>query len=515
MSTSARRGSTSKRNKKTPKSTDSEPMREEEVKVASPPAAEDPKLEAKQKKEEGNKKFKEGYYRQAITLYTEAINLNDEDKTFYTNRASALSKLGEFEKAAADCESAIGLDSKFAKAYQRGSTSYCHIGKLDQALEMLKKGNSVNPYDVTIRKEIQKVKQLIQRKEDIKEAVEQKSYEKAMLILPAYEKFVTKDLETGILKLKTLLGLKRYQTALKEAHQCYQINKIDIRVLHLRGCAMYHTGNSAMALRHFQSVLKSAPDFRESQNMYRMIKKMDRAKSNGTSEFKEGKYEGAIAAWTEALAVDPDNKFFNTAVFSNRASAYMKLKKYEEAVADLDKVVEHDGENLKALLRRATCHTELGNHDGAVRDLEMCNKLDRGNRDIRQRLRKAVVAQKRAARKDYYKILGVTQSATDRELKKAYRKAALKWHPDKNKGSEEEEKIAEEKFKDVNEAYEVLSDENKRRRYDNGEDLDADHGGMHGMDPNMMFNMFFGGGGRRGGFPGRGGGGGGFEFHFG
>eukprot|EP00941_MAST-03F_sp_MAST-3F-sp1_P005608 g5608.t1 len=65
--------------------------------------------------------------------------------------------------------------------------------------------------------------------------------------------------------------------------------------------------------------------------------------------------------------------------------------------------------------------------------------------------------------KDYYKILGVKRNATDREIKKAYRKQALKWHPDKNKDNEEE---ATKKFTDVSNAYEVLSDEKKRKMYD-------------------------------------------------
>ncbi len=62
---------------------------------------------------------------------------------------------------------------------------------------------------------------------------------------------------------------------------------------------------------------------------------------------------------------------------------------------------------------------------------------------------------------DYYKILGVDKSASQDEIKKAYRKLALKWHPDKNDTQE-----AEEKFKEINEAYEVLSDSKKRKAYD-------------------------------------------------
>ncbi|MBX2845158.1 MAG: molecular chaperone DnaJ [Saprospiraceae bacterium] len=66
------------------------------------------------------------------------------------------------------------------------------------------------------------------------------------------------------------------------------------------------------------------------------------------------------------------------------------------------------------------------------------------------------------AKRDYYEILGVSKSATAEEIKKAYRKTALKYHPDRNP----DDKAAEEKFKEAAEAYEVLSDDNKKARYD-------------------------------------------------
>ena len=77
------------------------------------------------------------------------------------------------------------------------------------------------------------------------------------------------------------------------------------------------------------------------------------------------------------------------------------------------------------------------------------------------------------AKRDYYEVLGVSKTATDDEIKKAYRKIAIKYHPDRNPGNKE----AEEKFKEAAEAYDVLHDPQKRQQYDQF-GFDAPGGGM-------------------------------------
>ena len=116
--------------------------------------------------------------------------------------------------------------------------------------------------------------------------------------------------------------------------------------------------------------------------------------------------------------------------------------------------------------------------------------------------------------KDYYAALGVERAASDEDIKKAYRKLARKYHPDVSK-----EKNAEERFKEVAEAYQTLSDKDKRAAYDQlgrhrpGEDFRPppgwetrySHGGAEGVDLGDLFEMFGGGGARRGNGFGRGG----------
>jgi len=123
------------------------------------------------------------------------------------------------------------------------------------------------------------------------------------------------------------------------------------------------------------------------------------------------------------------------------------------------------------------------------------------------------------AKRDFYEILGVNKSADQAEIKKAYRKVALKFHPDRNPDNKE----AEEKFKEAAEAYEILSDEDKKARYDRhghaGVDANMGGGGFRGGmtmedifdqfgdvfgNSGSPFESFFGGGSRRGGARARG-----------
>lgn len=122
-----------------------------------------------------------------------------------------------------------------------------------------------------------------------------------------------------------------------------------------------------------------------------------------------------------------------------------------------------------------------------------------------------------AEKRDYYEVLGIARNASEDDIKSAYKKAALKWHPDRwVSGTEAEKRTAEEKFKEASEAYSVLSDSGKRAKYDNfgfagvdgasGQDWSQGFGNLNDILNNLFGGAFGGGFGGFGGFGSNGGG---------
>jgi DnaJ homolog subfamily C member 3 len=127
--------------------------------------------------------------------------------------------------------------------------------------------------------------------------------------------------------------------------------------------------------------------------------------------------------------------------------------------------------------------------------LSLLLQPDDQKQNAQQKLREAEVALKQSKEKNYYKILGLARQASKSEIKKSYRELALKWHPDKNTDNVEE---AEKMFQDIGEAYEVLSNDETRAKYDRGEPVFENQGGGSGQhNAHQFFHQHFQQGGQR------------------
>ena len=172
----------------------------------------------------------------------------------------------------------------------------------------------------------------------------------------------------------------------------------------------------------------------------------------------------------------------------------MKQSDFATALADLNSSIGLSPDYTKAFMRRGNLYTHLGRYQEAYADYETVKSLDPTHPELDQCIRLTRLEEKKSKRKNYYAILGLDQTASATDIKKAYKRAALQWHPDKNSETESRRSLAERTFKDIGEAYTLLNNPEKRQRYDNGEDL-SEIEANGGQDPTEVFRMFFGGGG--------------------
>jgi len=474
------------------------------------------KARAEAHKAQGNEEYKKGDYAAAVVHYSRAIEEFPEEPSYYGNRAASRMMEGEWKPALDDALKATQLDPTFTKGYLRAGKCYVKLGDFVRAKMQYEKAMGLEPNNADAKKELHLVTKVQGEIDQGKRLLDQGKYMEAVRAFAQVLAEVEASLPVMVLKARALLGLGQHDQASKIASLVLRQEPHNVEALFVRGKALFRSGSLDHAATHFAQALRLDPDFSPAREALKIVRAVERAKKDGNDAFSSGNYEAAIEFYTGALQADAkeETPTVRAQLFCNRAAALELLGQLEEAVQDCNRALSLDANYLKAYLRRARAYTRMERYEEAVRDYEQAKKLDPENTDVRHRLREAKLELKKSKRKDYYKLLGVPKDANDDQIKKAYRKLALQWHPDKHGHSPEAALKAEAMFKEVGEAFSVLSDAKKRQRYDMGADLDELEGGGGGfggaeVDPSELFNMFFAGGhpgfGGGGGFPGGGG----------
>lgn len=150
------------------------------------------------------------------------------------------------------------------------------------------------------------------------------------------------------------------------------------------------------------------------------------------------------------------------------------MNKNEDAEKWCQKAVNSTPENAEYNALLGECKILMEEYDEALNLYKKAHDLDPQNNAYKEGYQKAQRLQRLAGKRDYYKILGVARTASQREIKKAFRKLAQIWHPDKYRGDLPKDKV-QTKMGEINQAYEVLSNEELRQRFDNGDDPNVNH----------------------------------------
>ena len=278
-----------------------------------------------------------------------------------------------------------------------------------------------------------------------------------------------------------------------------------IEAYQLRGEAYFRLGEHDTAVTHFREGLKLDPEHKGCKAGHKAVKALQKKEKRANDALGAGNHEEAIGHWDAAIRLDPTHTAFIRPTLLNIAKSYSALGKHKEAIDTANKHMEM-GETLDGLFALGDAHTAAENFQDAVNTFRKAMEFEPNDRqkECQQRLQKAEIALKQSKEKNYYKILGVPRTAPSKDIKKAYRDLALRWHPDKVDQEEKEE--AEKKFQDISEAYEVLSDKEMREKYDRGEPVFENQGGGHSHNPHghqQFFRQFQHGGGGGGGHGGQ------------
>ncbi|GAB7356130.1 hypothetical protein MBLNU459_g6728t1 [Dothideomycetes sp. NU459] len=192
--------------------------------------------------------------------------------------------------------------------------------------------------------------------------------------------------------------------------------------------------------------------------------------------------------------------------------AYTEMNNLKKAQPYCDEALTHNPNCLPALIGKATRELDADEFEAAIHTLNQAKEHHPGANKVQELLQKAQTLLKRSRQKDYYKVLGVSRDADEREIKRAYRKLVVLHHPDKAAQQGVSADDAQKKMASINEAYEVLSDPELKERFDRGDDPNDQS--QQGGNPFQGSPFGFGGGGQPIFFQQRGGGGGGSQFKF-
>lgn len=433
-------------------------------------------------KEQGNKQFQLKNYHEAVDLYTKAIEIDSSQDVLYSNRSLCYLNLNQINKAEKDLLKAIEINGFNIKTIKRLGNIYILQGSFQKAKRQfqlacrIEKGvlneekvkNFTEIYD---NDDVKKVMNLIEKETILEVYFNEGEYEKAEKELEEILKECGYCKKFKLLYLKNLLFLLKFdkvsnflKTKLSEDE------KEDDDFIFLTCKLLYFENKYEKVKVVIKSRLstKTINLYNEYQQLLDIINQIEEYKNKGKEYFLNEDYEKAIESYEKILSIDTSNINLISIIYFNIGLCEHRLHKYNHSLEYLNKSLLLKPNYTNALLRRGILHMELHNFDEAEKDLEKVLVIDPSLRDAKKRLSqlKYEKSKKKTNNKDYYKILGLPYHANDYEIRQSYKKLAAKWHPDKNNSNDMSLSLSKKMFEEISEAYEVLSNKEKRRIYD-------------------------------------------------
>lgn len=416
-------------------------------------------------------------YDKALEKYSEAIATCPHHAKYYSNRAACLMMMGEYQKALVDARYCLQLDDKFEKGYIRVLKCCIALGDLFGAENAVKKLQELDPTNNAIAPDIEILAKLREFEENSKIYLENETYSMCIFLMERALKMAPACIRYQLLKaecLAMMIDPDRVQEINDIIACVVKVEPSNPDAVYIQALTVYFSGGLSKSIDEFKRVLSLDPDHKKAKKMWKRAKSLKESKDKGEELFKAGYYCQAFTVYTEALELDPRNKRVNSKLHFNRALIKSKMGNLNDALQDCNTAIRMDQKYFKAISMRAKLFFRMKKYADCIQNCEAALKLESSSEMVNL-LRDAKKELNRPKRKDHYKILGVSRNASMDEIKTAYYKQAKLHHPDRHiTASEGERKKQEVIFKEIGEAYAVLSDYFKRVQYDRVNSSDTD-----------------------------------------
>lgn len=274
-------------------------------------------------KAEGNTYFKNKQYSQAIEKYSEAIEHDNTDVTFFSNRSACYAALNEWEKAAEDGKSCIITNRTFVKGYFRAALALQKLENYEAAQDVVKRGLGIDSANADLKR----------MNRELEEAMRVRRVDQAV--------------DQG-----------RKQLRAKEINEAYKTVDAGLRL---------DPKNSQL-----NSLMDEIRPLRERAEKQRVsgLDRTERMKEQGDTHFKNAQFEAAITSYTECIdALRNDSCELALKCYANRAACYKQISNFDGTIGDSTMVLEYKPNDIKSLMRRAQASEASERYKSALQDV--------------------------------------------------------------------------------------------------------------------------------------------------
>jgi len=431
--------------------------------------------------EMGRELLGRGQLQDALSHYHAAVEGDPNNYLTYFKRGTVYLALGKSKFALMDLDRVLQLKPDFTSARLQRGHVHLKQAQLNEAREDYKKVLEEDPYNEDAQLGLSKVEPA---REDIslaKALVRGKDYKGAIELITKIIEVCPWSSDLRELRADCHVALGDTMSAISDIRSTTKLQSDNTAGFFKLAVLYYQRGEPSESLKEVRECLRLDPEHKDCFPHYKLVKKVDKLTSDAQEDVNNKDYQACIDSANKVLKLETSVKMIIFLAKEKLCHCYLHTDQLSLSLQSCREALEISKEP-RIYCDRAEAYINSEMYDDAIHDYQAALELDEHYNRAKEGKQRAQKLQKQAERRDYYKILGVGRKASKKDVIKAYRKAAQKWHPDNFQG--DEKKIAEKKFIDIAAAKEVLTDPEKREKYDNGEDpLDPETQGNQGFNP--------------------------------